>query len=359
MNFMECFLDTLENNGMEYRIDGDRLVSDFKSFHNHYHLSAQAEHGGVALALDSGFTPDAESLRFLAGYGETQYPLFRHCPRDAAWQKVLDRMQSSADDLLGFAQDIAEQRHTVESAKAAFECAKSYRDTPEEIAMLDSPLVERMRDHASCAWYPSAGDDCRDLFYLCGEYPGIATMPDLFIHTDALPPEFINGGEVYRDKHTVITAKFVREYDRLPKQQKEFAHWQKNPGYAAEYRMKIESDCFGAFERSLLYIVCENEFFVANLLIPNRIALDTICRVRYGNSFGGANNSGAWILSSLNILRVKHFLSDPHRESQSSDFSVLEKYPQLNGYPARIVPGTVIPGELWSDNGDVSCFEVK
>lgn len=358
MEFPERFLEVLENNGMEYRFAGDRLISECASFHNRYHLSAKSQHDGIALRLDSGFAPDAESLCFLAGHGEMQYPLFRYCPRNADWQTVLDEIQSSADDLLGFAQDIAEQRHTVESAEAALACVKSYRNTPEEIAMLNSLLTERMRDHV-CAWYPSAGNDCRDLLYLCGEYPGISFMPDLFIHTDALPPEFVNGGEAYRDKHTAVTARLVREYDHLPKQEKMFAHWQKNSGYTAEYRMKIESDRFGIFERSLLYAVCENEFFAANLLVPNRIALDTVCHVRYGSSLGGATNSGAWILSALKILHVKHFLSDPHRQQRSPDFSVLRQFPQLNGHPARLAPGTVIPGQLWSNYGDVTCFEVK
>ena len=75
MEFPERFLEVLENNGMEYRFAGDRLISECASFHNRYHLSAKSQHDGIALRLDSGFAPDAESLCFLAGNAISPIPV--------------------------------------------------------------------------------------------------------------------------------------------------------------------------------------------------------------------------------------------------------------------------------------------
>ena len=209
-------------------------------------------------------------------------------------------------------------------------------------------------------WYPSADRDFRDLVFCSGEYPGIDIAPELFVHTDCKPNFDLDApGTVYEDPHTRVTLHKERDFDRLAVPRREFAHWTSyEAGRILLYRAEIASDRFGRIDRPLIYAVCENEWFAAEFLAPNRIAADTVCHVRYGSGFGGAAASGAWLTHALKLLHSRHFISDPSLEMQSADEDVLWKYPQLAGVPAELVPGTVIPGRLWSNHGDVTVYEV-
>ena len=151
-----------------------------------------------------------------------------------------------------------------------------------------------------------------------------------------------------------------REFDRLSVPHGEFAHWDsKEAGRIILYQAEIVSDRFGKIDRPLIYAVCENEWLAAEFLVPNRIAVETVCHVRYGSGFGGASATGAWLVHALKLLHSRHFISDPMLTMQSQDEAVLRKYPQLAGVPAELVPGTVIPGKLWSDHGDVTVYDVR
>ena len=44
---------------------------------------------------------------------------------------------------------------------------------------------------------------------------------------------------------------------------------------------------------------------------------------------------------------------------QGADLQVLEKYPQLAGFPAELTPELEIAGKLWSNHGDVTVYAVR
>ncbi|MBR2641972.1 MAG: hypothetical protein IKD46_02490, partial [Lentisphaeria bacterium] len=185
--------------------------------------------------------------------------------------------------------------------------------------------------------------------------------PELFVHTDCMPDfDLDTPGVVHKDPHTTVALYKEREFDRLTVPQMEFAHWKsQEAGRMILYRVEMISDCFGKIERPLIYVVCENEWFAAEFLVPNRIAVETVCRVRYGSGFGGAVAAGTWLLDALKILRTRCFISDPLPEMQGADLQVLEKYPQLAGFPAELTPELEIAGKLWSNHGDVTVYAVR
>ena len=363
MSMMENFYDTcLDNDFDNITLCGNTLDCNIRSFNNHYHLRTIQKNNTLELYLSDHIPFEATStvLDFLKKHGESTYPLCRLVRSTDEMQDVLDDLQSAADDLFGFCHDLAEYRHTEISAEKALQCNFSLRDTPFELAQLDPCAAWEIRSKRTL-WYPSAGNDFRDLIFCSGKYPGIDLDPELFIHTDCKPDFDLDiPGIVYQDKHTVVTLCKVREFDRLTVSQQEFAHWEsKESGRILLYQAVIISDRFGKIERPLIYVVCENEWFAAEFLIPNRIAVETVCHVRYGSGFGGAATSGTWLRYALKILHSRTFISDPVPEMQNGDLQVLDKYPQLAGSPAELVPQMDIDGKLWSKHGDVTIYEVK
>lgn len=362
MMLEQLYFACRENDFDDVELEGGGLTCVIRSFAARYRLEAAEREGALELSLADCAPLDAapEVPAFLRRHGEAGYPLRRTVASPGKIQDALDALQSAADDLFGFAHDLAEGRHTAESADAALACNFSLRDTPREHAQLDSLAADEIRDRRTL-WYPSAGDDFRDLVFCSGEYPGVEVAPEQFLHTDCCPRfDMDSPGRVYEDAHTAVTLRFEREFDRLSAPRREFAHWDgADSGRIVLYRAEIVSDRFGRIERPLIYAACENEWFAAEFLAPNRIAVDTVCHVRYGNGFGGAAASGAWLLRALKVLRTRHFISDPSLGMQDSDEAVLRRYPQLAGVPARLVPGKTIPGKYWSKHGDVTVYDVR
>ncbi len=363
MSMLEEFYNIcLENDFDDIRINGNVLNCDVRSFDHRYHLQAVQKKSTLELFLEDNvpFDVTPEVLDLLKNHGEMSYPICRTVRSTDEIQDKLDELQSAADDLLGFCRDLAERRHTEVSAESALQCNFSLRDTPQEIAQLDPRAAYEMRAKR-VLWYPSAGNDFRDLIFCSGEYPGIDITPELFVHTDCMPDfDLDTPGAVYKDRHTAVTLYKEREFDRMTVPQMEFAHWKSHDaGRIILYRAEIISDRFGKIEQHLLYVVCENEWFAAEFLIPNRIAVETVCRVRYGSGFGGAAASGAWLLNVLKILRTRYFISDPLPKMQDGDHAVMKKYPQLAGECAEFEPQQEIDGKIWSNHGDVTVYAIR
>ena len=358
----ELYKSCLDNDFDDMQCCGATLSCNIRSFDNHYHLQAVQKDDILELSLSDrlGFRITPGVLDFLKKHGESAYPLFRTITDINLLQDVLDELQSAADDLFGFCRDLAENRHTETSAEYALQKNFSLRDAPQELAMLDPRAAWEMRSKR-VLWYPSAGNDFRDMIFCSGRYPDITLAPELFIHTDCHPDfDFDLPGVVYEDHHTTVRLHKEREFDRLTVPQMEFAHWSSpDSGRIILYQAEIASDRFGKIVRPLIYAVCENEWVAAEFLVPNRIAAETVCHVRYGSGFGGAAASGAWLRQALKILHTRTFISDPVPEMQYGDLQVLDKYPQLGGIPAELVPQMDIDGRLWSNHGDVTVYEVK
>ena len=171
MNRMEELYELcLDNDFDEVEQEGSTLTCGIRSFDNRYRLEAVEKEDRIELALADSLplavTPEVSA--FLQKHGEKDYPLRRTIRPADVMQDVLDDLQSAADDLFGFAHDLAEKRHSAESAESALKSNFDLRDTPQEIAQLDGLAAGEMRAKRTC-WYPSADRDFRDLVFCSGE----------------------------------------------------------------------------------------------------------------------------------------------------------------------------------------------
>ena len=312
----------IDNDFDDVELDGGVLTCDIRSFDSLYRLTAVEKNGFLELSL-SDCAPLAaapEVLTFFARHGAAGYPLRRKIRSRSKIQDALDDLQSAADDLFGFARDLAEARHTPVSADAALECNFSLRDTPLEYSQLDCLFAGTMRDRRTL-WRLSAGKDCRDLIAW-----GFDRSTELFVHTDRVPGFDLDApGKVCEDAQTRVTLRFEKEFDRLtvPDARGE------NAGRVLLYRAEIVSERFGKSEKPLIHVVCGDAWFAAEFLVPNRITAETVFDPR-----GGA---GAWLTHALKILHTKHFITGASPET-GADENVLRKYPQLAGVTAALVP---------------------
>lgn len=221
------------------------------------------------------------------------------------------------------------------------------------------------------AWYPSAGRDFRDLFYL---HPVFSEMnpptrpepplPDIFIHTDYFPwsdPTFLDDPLIHEDRHTTVIVLDIEELPRriLPLDDEIVVAPQGGPsnGRVVFLEVEIQSDVSGRFIRPVLYVFAENAAFCARRLLPLEARLSHIIHQRYGGGCGGGGRStGIWMLNVLQRLHCEVFVTDSHYCMQSGDERVCELYPELAGPGTGPVlePIRLLNGQRWNCLGHVS-----
>jgi hypothetical protein len=222
-------------------------------------------------------------------------------------------------------------------------------------------------------WYPSAGNDFRDLLYLSRAYaahdPAIGPEvdpPDLFVHTDYYPwdrSSFLDHPVVHIDTRTVIRVKTIEEVAGFPlPRHPDLVHFPEPnaaSGRVLYLRLSVHSDRFGALaDAHVLYAFVENAAFCAEVLIPQGARLSHLVHVRYGGGCGGGGSAGgAWLSGVIGRLGIRTLITDGRLGHwQDGDHAALRLYPALSG-PDRPPPGRVIrtvPSVSWSGHGDVS-----
>lgn len=217
------------------------------------------------------------------------------------------------------------------------------------------------------AWYPSAGQDFRDLLHLNPRFAkpitGETQAPELFLHTDYLAlglPLFIEGGTLYKDHRTRITITEQEELSslQLPLDPEIVHHPAGNTWTGRVFFLNIEvrSSELGTFTAPMLYVCAENAAFCALKMLPSRARVTHVVHVRYGCGYGGGSSSGVWLLNVLRRVHCKCFLTDFHLHRSSGDERVYQLFPSLAG-PERtdcLKEIRVTPGSRWSNHGDVS-----
>lgn len=220
------------------------------------------------------------------------------------------------------------------------------------------------------AWYPSAGEDFRDLLYLHSGYsaynPGTGfdpKAPDLFLHTDYYPWDnstFLKDSILVDDGRTTITIKTMEELPRcdLPTGQGivHFPEGSSFTGRVVFMVLEVKSHIHETFTAPVLYVFAENGAFCASHCLPLNARFSHIIHIRYGSGFGGSSATGVWLLNVLDRLGCECFITDGHYGIQSGDKRTCETYPELAGpYDERqLEPYRTINGRWWSNHGDVS-----
>lgn len=248
------------------------------------------------------------------------------------------------------------------------------------------------------AWYPSCGDDFRNLIFLNEKYCSERMkkenkweQPDIFIYTDYYTPYFdklfpeqmtenfvnprskmesilseyanIGGWELYIDDRTSIR---VKRFEYLPsmdakvdRQLVDFTDISKNPKKVAYMLLEVWSNKYGYFDVNLIYANVENEYF-ADLLIKSGAEVSHITHVRYGAGFGLAKATGSYLKGILSKLKTQYFISDPYLDMNDGDYAAIKLYPTLRSNDnINLKPIYKVSSESWSCHGDVSFFTVN
>lgn len=249
---------------------------------------------------------------------------------------------------------------------------------------MDNIVLANLIRSSTAVYYPSAGNDLRDLMILSGIAPkplpdrrvpplqwcascfggGRLPLPDLFIHGDIHPWNEVwigiqAGKMIYSDKFTCAVVKELRELPRLELPLCEVQRFVNSPnvktdeiGRCALMTVEITSDLLGTFKRRLIYVCSVNEVFTAEYLLKQRLQLAGLIHVRYGIGFGGAAGSGSWLKAVMPRLGVKFIFTD--REIDYPDRSrAWEAYPELGGMEGSVRYLGAFPENLWSGISDV------
>jgi hypothetical protein len=230
--------------------------------------------------------------------------------------------------------------------------------------------LDRLDHEPRIAWYPSAGEDFRDLMYL---HPGFRELspasqpepaaPSLFLHSDYFPWEsshFLDSSWLYGDHRTSVHVRTIEELPRLDLPlDPGIVHFPKGSsatGQVLFMELEVSSDQLGDFSVPLIYAFVENAALCASRMLPHQARISHVVHVRSGGGMGGGGyTNGVWMLQVLERLQCEMFISDGHLQHRSGDDRVLELFPNLAGLPVSLFdPIRTLPGVRWSDHGDVS-----
>ena len=235
-------------------------------------------------------------------------------------------------------------------------------------------------------WYPSAGRDLRDLFYLSHEFyrhsPAVGDgpgredqVPDLFIHTDYWVGDDLwfaqhveSGSEaatdqvIFADDKTTIR---ILGIDRLadlslPRSPDLVVFPEGGALSNRVYFLELEATSGEHSIRAhLLYAFVENVSFCRDVLLANEARVAEIVHNRFGGGSGGGRAKGGWLLHVLAALHCETFITDGHHFDWSEGDSAAMNMLIASGHykpggttPAIGHPFREIRGRLWSDYGE-------
>ncbi len=238
-------------------------------------------------------------------------------------------------------------------------------------------LVHELQQYRRICFYPSSGTDLGDLDFLCsGQKPWSeraesppherrttddgADVPDLFVHTEInFFQEFAGGLALQPDEHGMhgpLEVVRFRELPTIPTPNRiydNFAH----SGRVFEYKLRAWGR---AHETTLIYVLCENEFLVARVLLPHRINTAVV----WSRNWSGGRTHGTWLANTFAQLHTERLYADwlciPGRRGQPQNRRVTEQYPELMAN----APSPLVRREdlRWIDegaNGWIEAFDVE
>jgi hypothetical protein len=212
--------------------------------------------------------------------------------------------------------------------------------------------LDRQSQEPRIAWYPSAGNDYRDLLYLSEQYsrknPALIREPEnptLFIHTDYgtfFDRDLSSGMKLYDDRRTLVVVKALEE---LPRCDTALGHgivdkFENNTVKGRVFFMEIEANsrALGYVKAPLIYAFCENEGFCSKVLLPLRAKISHIVQVRYGAGMGsGGRAAGIWLWNVMERLGCEVYVGDGDRRRESGDLLAYQRYPNLRGTEYQVL----------------------
>ncbi len=182
-------------------------------------------------------------------------------------------------------------------------------------------LLNSIGENPNICWYPSAGNDYRNILELSSEranYNGIKELPDLFFHTDYRKKYIvINEGKAYEDKNTTVNINksnnliFQEDVDSFVN-----PNYVTRPEYAASgpevYLLEIEinSNEYGKIIRPVIYFLFENINFFEEVLLRYDIKISHLVKIRDGSGSGTGKIGMDTLFFFLSKLETKYLISD-------------------------------------------------
>lgn len=210
-------------------------------------------------------------------------------------------------------------------------------------------LANELKKHSCICYYPSCGSDLSNIdFFASGKKPlaertgevespagdsaeicAATDDPDLFIHTDVnFYQEFAAGLELAADECGIHGSFEIIEFNELPQLEKPN---QISPNYDFSgkcfvYKLRL----WGSDKiRTLIFCLCENEFFVARIFLAHQIKVSYI----WSRNWNGGQTYGTWlanVLAPLNTLKLySDWLCLPGQRGAPPNRLVAQKYPEL------------------------------
>jgi hypothetical protein len=236
-----------------------------------------------------------------------------------------------------------------------------------------SKRLKSLGDEPRIAWYPSAGEDFRDILYVSEKFQEYepneedVRAPDIYLHTDYYPWEssrFLDSPILCRDFGSTLKVEVIEELSScdLPLHDEQVDFLKKSTVYGKVIYMEIsvQSDRLGDYRVPLIYMFVENAAFCAEKLLPSQAKLSHLIRIRDGGGFGGGGKTRLdWLYDVANQLGVEVIVCDD--ENLNNTETVRELYPQLfqneDIFESTLVRS--IDGERWSDYKDTVQWYVR
>jgi len=193
-------------------------------------------------------------------------------------------------------------------------------------------LFDSLRDNSKILWYPSAGNDYRDILEFSeveideknirGRINIVTDYripaPNLFIHTDYNKKWVkLRRGILYKDRKTEIIAREIYPLSIDPSVKYEingnFVDFPGNAPHEPEIYLldlEITSNKLGKIEKPVIYFLFENINFFREVLLKHRINVAYMVKVREGCGFGGNKKSVTNIYPYFSVLKTEYLIAD-------------------------------------------------
>jgi len=196
------------------------------------------------------------------------------------------------------------------------------------------------------SWYPSAGNDIRDLFEFSegqAKYYGMKSIPNLFVHTDYYRDFFdLDKKKVIKEVYPYLYRKdfrrvsdfydyvnkrhnvvhfFIKDIYKLRLKRRFPVSYDFTPGkyhgsltnYSPEEILLFEinfASKHGNSKAYLLYFFFENFNFLSEILLKYNVKISHMVKIREGCGLGGCYKSISLAYSLLSVLGVKYLYAD-------------------------------------------------
>ncbi|MDD2998099.1 MAG: hypothetical protein PHV05_03485 [Candidatus Riflebacteria bacterium] len=210
-------------------------------------------------------------------------------------------------------------------------------------------LADELKKYRCICYYPSSGTDLSNIDYFGsgrklwserveGVCPPLLTAdeknfsqdePDLYIHTDVNFYQEFSAGHDLEAEDCGMNGSFevvaFRELLPLEKPNRICANFDYS-GRCFEYKLRVWDS---EKTLTLIYCLCENESFVANILLAYGIRVEYV----WSRNWYGTHTYGTWLGNILDQTQTRKVYTDwlcvPGKRGEPQNIAVQQKYPEL------------------------------